>query len=305
MKLEDINDILIPRLRSCNVIKVTLTGGEPFIHPNIIEIVRSFRAADINVSICSNGTLINSDQIDTLARLGDIQINVSLDGFSKESHGRFRGDMDSFDITCNNIRKLSKQHLLRGILVTPNNLSSPEEYIELHRFAAEVGAKYVLMNPLSCFGRGVKSKQKLGSPHETMEIIRELTSSFQESLELIRIRFPNKTLPLSSCEAERIIYVFTSGELTVCPYLVFSAKTPQSLHRPEEFIVGNIFKDYDISSKLDMFKFYDKYPFGKNLRCKKCSLTISCGKGCPAAVINQGYRIGEVDHEMCPYSDKQ
>ena len=35
-----------------------------------------------------------------------------------------------------------------------------------------------------------------------------------------------------------IIYTFTTGAVTVCPYLVFAARTPQSQHSPEEFIVG-------------------------------------------------------------------
>jgi hypothetical protein len=66
-------------------------------------------------------------------------------------------------------------------------------------------------------------------------------------LEVVHIRFPNPDgKPLAGCEAGMIIYVFTLGEVTVCPYLVFAARTPQSQHDPGEFIVGNIFTDPDI-----------------------------------------------------------
>ena len=61
--------------------------------------------------------------------------------------------------------------------------------------------------------------------------------------------------PLAGCQAGTIIYVFTPGEVTVCPYLVFAARTPQSRHDPAEFIVGNIFADADIAARLDDLQF--------------------------------------------------
>jgi hypothetical protein len=78
-----------------------------------------------------------------------------------------------------------------------------------------------------------------------MQRIYELTAPFEAfGLELVHIRFPNAHgIPLAGCEAGTIVYVFTPGEVTVCPYLVFAARTPQSKHDPEEFIVGNIFTD--------------------------------------------------------------
>jgi MoaA/NifB/PqqE/SkfB family radical SAM enzyme len=35
MPLETIRDVIIPRLKGCRVISVTLTGGEPFLHADI------------------------------------------------------------------------------------------------------------------------------------------------------------------------------------------------------------------------------------------------------------------------------
>lgn len=93
---------------------------------------------------------------------------------------------------------------------------------------------------------------------------------------------------------------FTPGEVTVCPYLVFAARTPQSRHDPAEFIVGNIFADADIAARLDNFNFARRYPMGVNPTCGSCGMSDSCGKGCPAAVISAGERIGAVDAEVCP-----
>ncbi|HYT43033.1 MAG TPA: radical SAM protein, partial [Methylomirabilota bacterium] len=145
MQLETIRETVIPRLKQCRVISVTLTGGEPFAHPDIIEIVRLLRTADIQVSICTNATLISIDQIETLAAVGNVHFNVSLDGFSPESHGKFRGDKDSFFTTIQTIQLLGQRNLLKGLLTTPNSLASIEEYAEICDFAVQNRATYVLL----------------------------------------------------------------------------------------------------------------------------------------------------------------
>lgn len=304
MSFSDIKNLLIPRLIACRVISVSLTGGEPFTHEGIIEIISLFRRSNIKVSICTNATIITEAQMDALVLLGEIHCNVSLDGFLPESHGKFRGDVDSFAKTILTIRKLAKRKLLQGLLVTPNNLVQIDEYSRLCEFAIENGATYVLMNPLSSMGRGVKSIGKLAMTNEVMSQIEASTSRFLDKIQLVRIRFPNdKKLPLALCEAGNIVYVFARGELTICPYLVFAARTPQSLYKAEEFIIGNIFDDKNIAYKLDAYNFGSRYKIGGNSTCKKCSINAQCGKGCPAAVIASGKRIEEVDTDICPMID--
>ena len=302
MPYEAIEQTLIPRLIECRVERVTLTGGEPTIHPQFLDVVAAFRQAEMDVGICTNATTLTDEQIDMMARIGGVHVNVSLDGFRPESHGRFRGDRDSFALTVDTVRKLARVRLLQGLLCTPNNLADSSEYQELCQFAAAHGAKYVLLNPLGSMGRGVKARRKLASPDEHMRVIWDLTERFNgPDLEIVHIRFPNTGgRLLAGCEAGTIIYVFAPGELTVCPYLVFAARTPQSQHDPAEFIVGNILTDSDIAARLDAFRFHDRYEVGANPICGSCQNATGCGKGCPAAVISAGHRIGAVDAEVCP-----
>ncbi len=303
MSLADIEAIVIPRFRECRVISVSLTGGEPFVHPQIVEIATLIRKAGMSVTICTNATHISQSHIEGLAQLGGVRCNVSLDGFAPESHGRFRGNKESFAITIETIRRLSRHKLLQGLLVTPNSLAEAEEYVRLCEFAVEQGATYVLMNPLSSMGRGVKSMSRLAMPDDIMRSIVADTKHFADDVQLVYIRFPNDAkLPLASCEAGNIVYVFTHGELAICPYLVFAANTPQSLHRPEEFIVGNILRDQNIATMLDNYNFRARYQAGGNTTCRSCDIGEVCGKGCPAAVISAGKRMGEVDAEICPRS---
>jgi MoaA/NifB/PqqE/SkfB family radical SAM enzyme len=239
MELDQIESQLLPRLAEARVTRVTLTGGEPFAHPDLLAIATRAREAGMGLTICTNATLIGPAEIEELAALGDVRLNVSLDGFSRQSHGKFRGSPDSFDQTIETMRKLGVRGLLKGVLVTPNRLAAVEEYEKVCRFAKECGAEYVLMNPLSSLGRGVHGVRRLGAPEEFMQALAVETEPWEEAVEVVRIRFPNDDgRPLSGCEAGRILYIFADGNLTVCPYLIFAARTPKSRHEPAEFLLA-------------------------------------------------------------------
>jgi len=301
MRAAVLAEVVIPRLQRARVSRVTLTGGEPFVHPEIIEIVSQLTAAGVSVGVCTNATCISEDQIEALARFPNVHVNVSFDGFRAESHGKFRGDPASFDVTVATTRRLADAGLLQGLLSTPNALTTEDDYVELARFAVDTGAEYLLMNPLSSFGRGTKSKKRLAATKDSMTRIRNaVTLASRGLVDVVPIRFPNDDKPLAGCIAGDIVYVFTDGAVAVCPYLVFAARTPQSRYRDDEFIVGNVF-DGEIAEALDAYRFHERYTVGTNDTCSSCSITGSCGKGCPAVVIADGGSIGDRDIETCPF----
>jgi radical SAM protein with 4Fe4S-binding SPASM domain len=303
MDPERIRDRLLPQLKEARVERVTLTGGEPFAHPALLEITEAARRSNLGVTVCTNGTLIDASTMDALAELDSVSVNVSLDGFSADTHGKFRGAPESFEETVATTRALAERGLLKGLLVTPNRLAEVEEYEQLCEFARAQGAEFVLMNPLSSMGRGVKGIRKLGASEAYMRSLEASTARFEEELDIVRIRFPNDDRPLSACQAGTIIYVFARGDVTVCPYLVFAASTPRSQHDPAEFIVGNVFDHDDIAARLDAYPTKERVAVRSDPTCGGCSLSASCGRGCPAAVIAAGLPVGTRDTEQCPVED--
>lgn len=300
MRLEDIVERVLPRLQQARVERLTLTGGEPFVHPDLLEICAAVVGLGMPLGICTNATNTTDEQIAFLAGLGDVHVNVSFDGFRPESHGKFRGSTSSFAVTVETTRKFAEADLLQGLLSTPNALTEVEEFVALCEFAAEVGAEYVLMNPLSSFGRGVKSQGRLAADQTKMRAIQAVTERFAErGLDLTHIRFPNDDKPLASCDAGRIIYVFADGATAICPYLVFAARTPQSQYQDAEFLVGNIVEG-EVAAALDAYDFHARFRVGDNPTCGSCGMNSQCGKGCPAALVSRGQFIGEVDSEQCP-----
>lgn len=299
MSVDAFLDQVLPQLVEARVQRLTLTGGEPFVHPDILEFCAAVAGVGLPVGVCTNATQTSDEQIDYLSQLGNVHLNVSFDGFRPDSHGKFRGNRDSFSVTVETTRKFAQAGLLQGLLSTPNMLTRPQEFADLCEFAVEVGARYVLMNPLSAFGRGVKSQGQLAAPEDTMRAIQAVTEHFGDRLDLAYIRFPNDDKPLGSCEAGKIIYVFADGAVAVCPYLVFAARTPRSRYADTDFIVGSIL-DGQVGELLEGYDFHQRFTVGANTTCGTCHLSDACGKGCPAALVAQGQLIGDIDAEQCP-----
>jgi MoaA/NifB/PqqE/SkfB family radical SAM enzyme len=151
----------IPRLQRARVANVTLTGGEPLLHPELPGILDHLVNAGFEVTICTNAVSLSEELLRKVVQLGHVTFNVSLDGVTADSHGKFRGRRDSFDATFENAKRIGRAGLLKGVLSTPNSLAASGEYDRLYDLAHTLGADYLLMNPLSSFGRGINTGSRL------------------------------------------------------------------------------------------------------------------------------------------------
>lgn len=301
LSYESIKEIILPQLLKSMVSKVTLTGGEPLVHPDINEILKLLVQSGIAVAVCTNGLAINHSLIDMCYDLGNIHFNISLDGFRAESHGKFRGieNRNTFDKIVSNISNVANKGLLNGVLVTPNVYARIAEYEEICKFSKSIGAKYVLFNPLSEFGRGQNSKH-IGYHDNDLFQIKEITEKYiDDDFEVVYIRFPDCSKELGNCPLGKVLYVFTDGNIAICPYVVFAAQGKGSMYAPEQFFISNIFDEYcDINRDLNNYKLPDE-----NIVNITCSHKNECSKGCLAAKVANGSSIYDCDFDLCHRKD--
>ena len=299
MDLDLILTKVIPEFVKNNISKVTLTGGEPFVYPHLFEVVEALRKSEISVCICTNASLVTSDFVNRIKRLGEIHFNVSLDGFSNVSHGKFRGNdsVGLFTHILNNIKMLGSENMLNGILVTPNIYASIEEYKDICQFAKGNNAKYVLFNPLSEFGRGEETVSLSYTEHQMLDLRKAVESYSGSKFETVFIRFPNSnSIPLNKCPAGDIIYIFTNGDIAYCPYMVFAAKNSSSIYDYQDFVMGNIFSSsFDWNKDVNNYRF----PIMFDKVCAEC-VNRECKKGCYASKIALGKHLEECDKKLCP-----
>ena len=109
------------------------TGGEPFLHPELIEILED-SLADAPCTVLTNGTLLTARRLEALRRMSDdarfsLEIRVSLDGVSAEEHDRFRG-AGNFERALEGVRRLCAHGLLPIVTVTQSTEEDPQIFRE-------------------------------------------------------------------------------------------------------------------------------------------------------------------------------
>lgn len=219
---------IIDTLKDMNVERVTLTGGEPLLYKDLTKVTQLILKNNMKVTLCTNGLTLNEELIKSYSLLGNVKVNISLDGIEKEGYENFRGVENSFEIVRRNIKLLSKHKLLKGILVTPNIYTSVESYIKLVLEMQKEGAEFILFNPLAEMGRGKEGVKKYGVSEEFLISLEEKIKNLKLSLEVIFIKFPSKSTEILSkkkeCFKNKIMYIYADGKIVNCPYLDFIGK---------------------------------------------------------------------------------
>ncbi|MCI2415047.1 MAG: radical SAM protein [Candidatus Aramenus sp.] len=95
---------------------IRLTGGEPLLRKDILEIINYAISKDMSVEVETNGLLIDNNFLKSVSDLNKIYISISLDG-PKEVHEKIRG-INTFERTVNVLRLLKQYNVKRTIVTT-------------------------------------------------------------------------------------------------------------------------------------------------------------------------------------------
>jgi radical SAM protein with 4Fe4S-binding SPASM domain len=76
---------------------LSITGGEPFLRSDMIELIHYATKRDVNVHVNSNGTLIKQKLAYELITSGLNNLSISLDGVNSETHDYIRGVNNAYD----------------------------------------------------------------------------------------------------------------------------------------------------------------------------------------------------------------
>jgi len=152
---------------------LTLTGGEPLLRPDFIEIYLHARKLGILASIFTNGTMLTPQIADRLAEVRPPFIEITLYGATQETYEKVTRVPGSYQHCINGIELLKERGLplfLKSALLTINH----HELADMQAFADNLGVKFRYDGQM--WPRLDGSKQPLEyqfSPEEMVAIDRE------------------------------------------------------------------------------------------------------------------------------------
>lgn len=102
-----------------------ITGGEPFLHPDFKEIMVGMQDLGMQVSINSNGTMIDEEIAEWLSHHTPTRINITVYGASEEAYQKLCGNKDAFYKMKEAVKLLKKYQIpvKFNTSITPENVN--------------------------------------------------------------------------------------------------------------------------------------------------------------------------------------
>ncbi len=96
----EVLDRVISEAQELGIHFIAFSGGEPFIRTDLLDLYEKHR--DVIFQVYTNGTLINEQVAKKLARLGNVALMISMEGFEEETDehrgkGHFQKAMNAMD----------------------------------------------------------------------------------------------------------------------------------------------------------------------------------------------------------------
>lgn len=283
---------------------LVLSGGEPLLRPDILDLARYAAGRGLAVVIGTNGVLLDRDMAAGLASSGVVGVGVSLDSARPDNHDAFRGMPGAWKRTVDGLVACREQGL--GFQVqTTVTAANYDEIWDIMDLAIDLGAHVFNLFFLVCTGRGQRMTDI--EPAQYEEMLRRLAAtggSYKGMMVRARCaphfrRLAMEVDPKSAVLAEdgsRCMAATTycritpEGNVTPCPYM--------------ELSVGNVRSDGGFTRiwrEAEVFM-HMRDPALEG-RCGRCEYRELCG-GCRArAYATKGNYLEE--DPWCTYEPGQ
>lgn len=230
----------------CEFRMLVLTGGEPLVRPDIIELISYASTLGLEISIATNATLITPEMVSKLKNAGVVNMAIGLDGAFERTHDAIRSTPGCFKRTMRGIYATKDAGLGLQINITmmKDNYSEIPALLDM---AHGLGADIILLYNLVPVGRGRESEIELSRDQfkNIIEFVREkqrsivpiveptcspqywpyLVSKTNENGNGHRECKPGRlaTIAFRGCAAGNgLCYVKPDGEVWPCPFVPVS-----------------------------------------------------------------------------------
>jgi MoaA/NifB/PqqE/SkfB family radical SAM enzyme len=131
--------------RDAGVLFLVLTGGEIFMRKDFWEIYEALGNMGFIITLYTNGSLLNDDMIQRLAKQPPLKVSISVYGASAATYEKVTECADGYDKTITNIKKLINAGISVELKTTVIKANS-EDFEELADLARSMGKNMGIVN---------------------------------------------------------------------------------------------------------------------------------------------------------------
>ncbi len=222
-----------------------ITGGEPFIRKDIVEILE-YASKNLIVDISTNASLLTEKIIEKLNNINLKMIHVSLDG-SKEEHESVRGKF-TYERTIKGLEllKKSKNNIRIGSVIHANNENNLESLIN---DSIRLNANEIIFSIMEPVAGQSKKFIKTISNDNLIKTIDKLKVKYQDNI-IINYNFGKQPNFVKKCPAgDKFLYINNMGYVSPCPWVYENNKNCIS----QKSLRDNRLKDVLKSKNIKVF----------------------------------------------------
>lgn len=259
--------------------RVCLSGGEPFLHPDLDEIVSYISSLNMEVNIYSSGIIglnnrtecISQQKFEDLKKLGLSRVMFNVQSVNEKNYNTITGSSGNFPLLKKSIHNAVAAGIHTEIHFVPMKLNIGD-IDDVIKFSDEMHINKVSFLKLVPHGRAKDNKALLQlSPDETIQLKNKLNNIRSEN---IRIGIPlTMNFESECCHAARSkLYIKFDGTVYGCEAFKY---IQQLDHDNKDLIPCNIFKEdlFNIYTHSEYIqatrKFVEKYSSVNSL-CESC-----------------------------------
>ncbi len=182
--LRDIDRALGAWRTDCGVdfrLRLQIAGGEPFLRPEIFELIDFAKKLDFALSILTNGTLVGDSTAEALANGGVDLVQISLDG-GERTHDSIRGP-GAYESAMEAARRLAERRVFVSLNATLSRLNA-EEVDEILDAGRKCGASRVSFSRLVPLGSGSELADSVLSASELRRIYSKFAGRTDRDIEI-------------------------------------------------------------------------------------------------------------------------
>lgn len=230
---------VIDELVKNNFKHLKVTGGEPFIRKDIIDILE-YASKYMTVDISTNASLITKEYLERLNKINLKMIHVSLDG-TKEEHEKVRGN-NTYDRTIRGLEilKSSKNKVRIGSVIHLGNQSNLEELV---KDAIKLNADEIIFSIMEPVDGQSKAMVKTISNEELKINIDKLKEKYKDNI-IINYNFGGQPNYVKKCPAgDKFLYINNMGLVSPCTWVYENNKNCISKKSLRDNTLEEVLKD--------------------------------------------------------------
>ena len=217
---------VVKQFKENQIVQAYFSGGEPLCRKDFLDILNLIDTDYTEVSIASNGTLLDDDTyVEELRKINFRAISISLDSHIPAIHDDIRNCQGAFTKTVNGIKKCIDAGIIVRLssMILPSNVNFLEEQL---RFFVSLGVENITLRTIFPVGRAKENKKFIVDADTDFSSLINIVDSLNKEFPKVNIEhnfLENsiiKTKNVCVCHgADNLIHIDSKGFVSSCSWL--------------------------------------------------------------------------------------